>query len=157
MTELFRPSAFRIPDLEGESLVVVGEDDALGAIGKIGDRCGVIRAHRQFRSAVDRAVVDHDPITGTRLHQETGFPLGEWGPQPGGARHTLAGFHHMVPPDERDGPALSPDEFRSFLNMLAVRRARIKAVSHGTSWSPSVPGSRHYASGCSKVVQISKL
>src|SRR5687767_13485252 len=111
MAELLRPGALWIPDLESESLVVVGEDDALGAIGKIGDRCGVIRADRQCRGAVDSSAVDHDPVTGTRLRQETGVPRGEWRPQPGGARHTLARFHHMVSPDKRDGSALPPDEF----------------------------------------------
>src|SRR5688500_7787674 len=145
MTELLRPGALRIPDLEGESLVVVGEDDTLGAIGKTGDRCGVIRADRQFRGALDSVAVDHDPITGTRLHQETGLPRGEWRPQPRRAGHTLAGFHHVVPPDERDGSALSPDVFRSLLNMLAVRRARINAVSHRTSWSASGNGMQTYA------------
>src|SRR5687768_1455109 len=125
MTELLRPGAFRIPDLEGEPLVVVGEDDPLGAIGKMSDRCRVIRSDRQLRGAVDGAAVDHDSITGTRFHQETGFALGEWRPQPRGARHTLAGMHYVVPPHVRDRSALSPDGFRSILNVLAVLRARI--------------------------------
>src|SRR5687768_10111081 len=125
MAELLRPDALRIPDLEGESLVVVGEDDPLCAVGKTGGRCGVIRADRQFRRAVDIAAFDHDRIVGTRLDQETGFTFGQWRPQPRGARYPLAGFHHMVPPDERDGSALSADEFRSLLNMLAMLRARI--------------------------------
>src|SRR5687767_1372623 len=104
MTELLRPGALRIPDLEGESLVVVGEDDALGAIGKIGDRCGVIRADRQFRGAVDSSAVDHDPVTGTRLRQETGVPRGSGDHSPAAPGTRWRGFTTWFPQTNETGP-----------------------------------------------------
>src|SRR5436853_5554754 len=77
MTELSRPDALRIPDLEGESLVVVGEDDPFGPIGKKGDRCGIIRTDLEFRGAVDRAAIDYDAVGCTRFDEETGLALGQ--------------------------------------------------------------------------------
>ncbi|HEX2828066.1 MAG TPA: hypothetical protein VHP37_17060 [Burkholderiales bacterium] len=77
MTELLRPGAPGIPDLERESLVVVGEDDPLGAVGKTGDRCRAIRTDLELRGAVDRAAVDHDPVGRGRFDEETGFTLGQ--------------------------------------------------------------------------------
>src|SRR5688500_3441166 len=123
MAELLRPDALRIPDLQRESLVVVREDDALGAIGATGDRPRLILAGRQFRGALYGAALDHDSIVGTRLDFETGVALRKWRPEPRRAGHTLPGFHDMISPDERDRPTLSPDLFRSFLNVLAVLRA----------------------------------
>src|SRR5215471_21109496 len=100
MAELLRPGAFRVPGLEGKSLVVVAEYDSLRAIGEIGDRRGVIRVGDQLRGAVNSDAVDYDPIAGARLDQEAGFPLCQWRPQSRGAWHTLAWLRHMVPPDE---------------------------------------------------------
>src|SRR5262249_52350722 len=65
----------------------------------------------------------------------TGFAIRERGPQSRGARHALAGFDHVVSPDERDRSALRSDGFRSFFDVLAVLRCRLVALSHGTSWS----------------------
>ena len=93
----------------------------------------MIRADHQFRGAVDRAAVDHDPIAGARRDQETCLLLGKRRPKPWGAPHTLARLDHMIPPDVGDGSALSPDVLRSLPDMLAVLRARINARSHRAS------------------------
>ena len=133
MTELLRPGALRIPDLEGKSLVVVGEDDSLGAIGEIGDRRRgdpgrppVSRRRRQCgrRSRSHRW---HSPRPGDRLP-----PRGVATRAPGRPAHAGGVSPHGSPRRTRRVRAF-PDVFRSLLNMLAVLRARINAVSHRTS------------------------
>src|SRR5690606_4197376 len=125
VAELLRPDALGVPHLEGEALVVVAEYHALGAIGEAGGRGRMIGICHQLRAAVDGAPVDHDSVAGARFDQQAGFACGQWRPEPRGARNALTRFHHVVPPDERDRPALSSYEFRSLPNVLAMLRVRI--------------------------------